>query len=552
MKRALRLSTAAAVLTLITLASSESKAQVREGFALNRFDPSERGSEWFALETLDLRGHARPALGLVLDWAHRPLAIYDANGDSQTKIVSEQVYLHAGGSIVLWERLRLGVNVPIAIMNDGTTGVLNTTPPQTFNAPQGAGIGDIRLGGDVRLLGVYGDPITVAIGGHFYLPTGSRANYTGDETLRFQPRVVAAGDIGPFVYAAKVAVQIRPDDRTFGTSKLGSEILFGGAAGLRLADKKLVIGPEVYGSTVFGEAFDRLSSPLEGIFGAHYTAGDFRFGVGGGLGLTRGFGSPVGRLLVNIEWAPQPDAPKAPPEEPRDRDRDGVLDDDDACPDTPGIKTDDPATNGCPPKEAPPPPPDRDQDGILDKDDACPDTPGVKTNDPKTNGCPPDPDRDKDGIMNEVDACPDEPGKPDPDPKKNGCPKAFIQGGQIKIIDQVKFATASAQIVKGKDSEEVLDAVLKVLNAHPEITKVRVEGHTDSRGSAALNKKLSADRAASVVKWLTAHGVDKGRLTSAGFGPERPIDTNDTEPGRQNNRRVEFHIEGGGDSVRAN
>src|ERR1700744_5132921 len=89
------------------------------------------------------------------------------------------------------------------------------------------------------------------------------------------------------------------------------------------------------------------------------------------------------------------------------RDHDGVLDKDDACPDDPGMKTDDPTTNGCP---------DRDKDGIIDKVDACPDVAGLKTSDPKTNGCP-DPDRDKDGIANEQDACPDEPGKPDPDPK---------------------------------------------------------------------------------------------------------------------------------------
>ena len=167
----------------------------------------------------------------------------------------------------------------------------------------------------------------------------------------------------------------------------------------------------------------------------------------------------------------------------------------------------------------------------------------MKTDDPKTNGCPPDPDRDHDGIPNDTDACPDEPGKPDPDPKKNGCPKAFIQDGQIKILDQVKFATSSAQIVKAKDSEEVLEAVLKVLKEHPELKKVRVEGHTDNRGAPAMNTKLSADRAASVVKWLTARGIEAGRLTSAGFGPDRPVDNNSTDTGRQNNRRVEFHIE---------
>jgi outer membrane protein OmpA-like peptidoglycan-associated protein len=168
--------------------------------------------------------------------------------------------------------------------------------------------------------------------------------------------------------------------------------------------------------------------------------------------------------------------------------------------------------------------------------------PGIKTDDPKTNGCP-DPDRDKDGIVNEQDACPDIPGKPDPDPKRNGCPKAFVQGTQIKILDQVKFATGKADIVKGKDSEEVLAAVLTVMNDHPEIKKVRIEGHTDNRGPEDLNKKLSAARAAAVVQWLVAHGVDVNRLTSAGFGPDRPLDDNTTEEGRRQNRRVEFHIE---------
>jgi outer membrane protein OmpA-like peptidoglycan-associated protein len=225
---------------------------------------------------------------------------------------------------------------------------------------------------------------------------------------------------------------------------------------------------------------------------------------------------------------PPPEAP------PPDRDHDGILDADDACPDVPGVKTDDPKTNGCPP--------DRDHDGILDADDACPDVPGIKTDDPKTNGCPPaDPDRDKDGIPNEQDACPDTPGPKNADPKKNGCPVAAIVGKQIVILEQVKFATGSAKILPASDT--VLSAVLAVLMSHTEIASLRVEGHTDNVGSAAMNKDLSARRAASVVSWLIHQGVAGNRLTSAGFGMERPIDTNATPEGRQNNRRVEFHID---------
>ena len=63
-----------------------------------------------------------------------------------------------------------------------------------------------------------------------------------------------------------------------------------------------------------------------------------------------------------------------------------------------------------------------------------------------------------------------------------------------------------------------------------------------------MNKDLSNRRAASVAKWLTTFGIDKKRLTSKGWGLEKPIDTNETDEGRQNNRRVEFHIEATGDA----
>ena len=71
---------------------------------------------------------------------------------------------------------------------------------------------------------------------------------------------------------------------------------------------------------------------------------------------------------------------------------------------------------------------------------------------------------------------------------------------------------------------------------------MRVEGHTDNVGNADYNKKLSGRRAESVMKWLTGHGVDKKRLSSQGYGKDEPIDTNETDAGRANNRRVAFTI----------
>ena len=71
------------------------------GFAADRFNPSERGSEWFALDTLDLRGNLRPAVGVVAEWADKPFVLYNADGSTRANVVSEQLTLHGGGSLVL-------------------------------------------------------------------------------------------------------------------------------------------------------------------------------------------------------------------------------------------------------------------------------------------------------------------------------------------------------------------------------------------------------------------------------------------------------------------
>ncbi len=216
-----------------------------------------------------------------------------------------------------------------------------------------------------------------------------------------------------------------------------------------------------------------------------------------------------------------------------DNDNDGITDKLDGCPNVPG-----PVENkGCPVL-------DRDKDGVLDWEDACPDEPGLTDPDPAKNGCP-DRDRDKDGIENEQDACPDEPGVPDPNPKKNGCPRKMtlvvVKKDRIEIKKQINFAFAKATI-KGAQSFKILDEVVQVLKDYPAIKKVRVEGHTDSVGTASRNLKLSQDRAESCVKYLVSKGIDPARLEAVGYGMTRPIASNATDKGRAQNRRTEFNI----------
>jgi outer membrane protein OmpA-like peptidoglycan-associated protein len=567
MKRILELVFAAGGALCVWAAPRAAHAQQNQGFSLDRFDPAERGSDWFAADSLDLRGHGRLILGATADWAEKPLVLYAPNGDEQTALIEHQLFVHVGAAVLLADRLRLGLNLPLALYQSGNSVNLNGT---SFGSSNATTIGDLRLSADLRLLGEYRGAAELSLGVAGYLPTGSKAAFTGDGKARVAPRLMLAGELGPFMYAARAGFSYRANDSGFAGAATGSEVFVTGAAGLRVADGRLVIGPELYGSTnvTSGDSFfARRTSPFEVLFGAHYMPVDgLRIGAGIGPGLTRGIGAPQFRGLLALEWAPPVEKERAI--EPSDRDHDGVLDDADACPDVAGVVTDDPTTNGCPP------PRDRDKDGILDAEDACPDEPGIKTDDPRSNGCPPPKDRDKDGVLDDVDACPDDagvatedaktngcppprdrdkdgivddqdacpdaPGPANANPKKNGCPEARIEQGQIKILERVEFENASSKI--RPVSETVLNAVLEIMKTHPEFTKLGVEGHTDNHGGAAYNKRLSEQRAVAVVNWLVSHGLERKRLSAQGFGPDKPIDTNDTDEGRQNNRRVEFHI----------
>ncbi len=174
---------------------------------------------------------------------------------------------------------------------------------------------------------------------------------------------------------------------------------------------------------------------------------------------------------------------------------------------------------------------------------------GVKDTDPGSGGprysfdVAAELDVDTDGIPDEVDACPKEPGEINSHPDRNGCPK-FIRrisgSAEIEILKQVEFTFDSSVILPV--SYPILDEVLRLLQVSPEITLVSIEGHTDNQGKDEYNQKLSEDRARSVMNYLVNKGIEKGRLTSAGFGMSKPLLSNDTEAGQQRNRRVEFKI----------
>lgn len=218
-----------------------------------------------------------------------------------------------------------------------------------------------------------------------------------------------------------------------------------------------------------------------------------------------------------------PNEPGAAPTGCPDRDGDGILDRDDQCPDEPGV-----APHGCP---------DRDGDGVLDADDLCPDKAG-----PKPHGCP---DSDGDGIPDHLDKCPYEKETINGFEDEDGCPDVgrslvVVQKDRIAILDLVHFDT-DKDVIQAR-SFGLLKQVALTIKANPDITRLRVEGHTDDVGGYAHNADLSQRRAESVKRFLVAEGVEEDRLVPKGFSYDRPVVPNTNNKNRAANRRVEFNI----------
>ena len=322
--------------------------------------------------------------------------------------------------------------------------------------------------------------------------------------------------------------------------------------------------------------------------------------IGGGAGISKGIGSPKYRAFASIGYTPMTnddldgdgilnDVDQCPNEAEDmddfedtdgcpdlDNDNDGILDMDDQCPVEPEDVDTFEDEDGCPD-------PDNDQDGVLDVEDKCPLEAGL----PEKQGCP-FADKDKDGIEDSQDLCPDDPedvdtfededGCPDPDNDKDtildvkdqcpnkpetyngkkdddGCPDGaetvVITKTEVRILQQVFFDTGKSSI-KSR-SYTLLDTVATVLNQNPQITKIRVEGHTDDIGKDEMNMELSKSRAASVRSYLEKKGVSPARLVSEGYGEDAPLckDIPAKQLGkksrkynkcRADNRRVEFKI----------
>ena len=588
-----RRSIATAIALVAASTAGSAWAQQGAGIALDQYEHPVAGDAFMAVPAPWVGGHLMPRGMITFDYAKDPLVLVDDSDERVAELVTSQIFLHLGASLALWSRLGVSVDFPLAVSQSGGDDFGGLASASS------AAAGDLRIGLRGSLFGEFYDPFQIGVGAYLYVPTGPADGYTSDGTVYGQPHLLLGGRLPYLVWSAKAGAFVRGSDNN------PHQFTYGAGIAALLFEDRFQVGPEIYGAVAFedkplNDTISRGSTVnTEALLGAQYRFLDkmFVLGAAGGPGLSTGVGTPQFRVLARLGFDPLPDKEEpAPP--PPDRDGDGIIDAEDACPDTPGVSDPDPARNGCPPdrdkdgiidvedacpdepgprsddpdKNGCPLPGDRDGDGIIDVEDACPDTPGVKSDDPKKNGCPPDrdgdgiidaedacpdtpgvksddpkkngcpSDRDGDGIIDSEDACPDTPGVKSDDPKKNGCPaKVVITEKEILILQKVEFDFDKATIKPVSDS--LLDEVAETLIKHPEIEKLEVQGHTDNKGNAFYNQRLSQQRADAVRAALIKRGVQAERMTSKGYGSKQPVASNDTEEGRADNRRVQFRID---------
>ncbi len=187
---------------------------------------------------------------------------------------------------------------------------------------------------------------------------------------------------------------------------------------------------------------------------------------------------------------------------------------------------------------------DTDGDGVLDENDSCPSVKGDQAN----NGCP-WPDTDGDGLEDRVDECPQVAGVA----ANNGCPNKVKEvpvekeetekslNNEVRnLAKTIKFKSGNYNFTQ--ESYAALNELLELFKQHPNI-KIVIEGHTDSAGSFENNERLSRYRVNAVKNYFVAGGIPESLITKKAYGELKPIDTNLTKEGRENNRRVEIFVE---------
>lgn len=642
----MRIAWLAALVLGMALLPSVSRAQKATltdgGMDLHLYRPAVDTRGYFSVNGTEVMPHKKFSFGLILDAGFGILRYHGFDNDPnqaadqasrQSRIAKQGFTGTFMFNFGLADRLVLGIQLPITFFRGDAVQVPDrggsclagsTTCLYNLgaNGLRSQGIGDLTIHAKARLLNLGEFPIGIAVTLRAQFPTAKTSQFAGEPgvalwptaVFEFQPiEKIRFAFEGGYRWNSKQGATFLWDGRSNPSNPLGTAIdpvddpsagrrftyndliTFGFGSSFQIA-RTLDLLLELYGTQIAQEIGTKGTLSMEALGGFKYfvTNQSFLY-IAAGAGIPKtGFQAANVRATLGFMYEPAVG----------DRDNDGILDDDDGCPDDPEDKDGFEDDDGCPDL-------DNDGDGILDVDDACPLVKEDYDGDRDEDGCPegtagdrdgdgipdsvdncpdnpedfdgfqdedgcPDLDNDGDGIVDGEDLCPNDPedfdgfededGCPDVDndgdrildvddacpndpetyngnEDEDGCPDkglVILEDTQITILEKVYFETDSA-IIKSR-SFPLLDAVAATLNASPQITLVEIQGHADERGSDKYNIKLTRARAASVMNALIERGVLKDRLRSAGYGERCPVDRKHNPRAWEKNRRVEFKI----------
>ena len=422
--------------------------------------------------------------------------------------------------------LSIFAQLPVTLRQTGDVSALGATQPQF-----GFAVGDVRVG--VRHPFLRG-PLDVAAQISIEAATGHSQSFTSDDRLVGEALVAVGQRRGAWEPIGNLYLRLRPP-RDVGGVKLGNSI------GLR-AGTAYWLSPRsrLYGELELQSSLRQLSQqslPIEWRIGGTVCATSaLAFDLAGGTRLDDGVGAPSLRGVVAIRYAPglcKP--PKQQGAEPGLSELVAQIAQQRATREKAEQEAALPALVGGSELAA------REELARSEASDLL--RPSEQDALGRANIYAEEDvrDSDGDGLPDRLDNCPFQKG-----PRENfGCPKTkpqivTLHEDRIEILEKVYFEPGRTLI--HPRSTRLLTQIAGVLKAHPEILRVQIQGHTDSKGGSALNLALSQARAEAVVGALIRRGIASQRLTARGYGPAKPVATNATKQGREKNRRVEFRV----------
>lgn len=450
-------------------------AQQLDGFRLGHGVPGPGTSDTLTGTLPGSPGSLGWSAQLWTEYARSPLLGTDVDG-RQVDIVRDQLQLRMSGAFGVHDRVRLLIDAPLTLVQTGDA--------TRFEPPRSFGMGDTSLGIAWFAYGEHEHGAQLGVTVTAVLPTGSTRALAGDGGLGARAETQLAYQTERLRAFTAAGINVRPT-RHYGDLDIGSEFQFRGGVVVP-AGTRLSFLVEATALTTLRRAFASGNTAIEMFAGARTRLGPhFHLTAAIGAGLTQAPATPALHALFAIGWnmptnaavEPAEDAPARPAGTTSDADRDGIVDADDACPAIP-----------------------EDLDGFDDAD-----------------GCP-DNDNDGDGLPDERDECPSDPETFNDFNDQDGCPDWEPVGIQTGPLTQIAPIVATARGTVNRENRALVDAVIKLLNDNPEITKLSVEGHASREPNREKAQQTSQRAAEQVVRLLVRGGVDASRLAAVGLG----------------------------------